>query len=224
MPEVNIESLKFPTGRSVASARKDAKKLSKKDGISLTEAQNKVVTENGFNLPWDRAIEYLRNIYHVQPLSKPLVRTGSIFYCDVCGEPIESPSDGYVIWNRMPKTHEHVGFKIIHQERCDDRSFLSSLPLERFLGNDGLNYLLSWLSYGPLYPHNTKTNAGLKIVDFDEFVDLARRLQLPLYEEARRYFDHAKSEGLYGDSNPYVPYSNEELIDLVNRASSNWTE
>lgn len=57
---INIERLKFPSGRSVGSARKDAKKLSRLEKITLTEALEKTASANGVDLPWDQAIEALK--------------------------------------------------------------------------------------------------------------------------------------------------------------------
>tara|TARA_B100000446_G_scaffold184352_1_gene206197 strand:- start:68047 stop:69084 length:1038 start_codon:yes stop_codon:yes gene_type:complete len=57
---INVERLKFPSGRPVGSARKDAKKLSKIEKITLTEAQDKTASANGMDLPWDQAIEALK--------------------------------------------------------------------------------------------------------------------------------------------------------------------
>lgn len=73
------------------------------------------------------------------------------FICDVCGEIINSPKEGYVIW-RSDRDHDRLqyDFKIIHQMICDDRSCGNSMPLKKFLGVDGLSYLLAFYSLGPL--------------------------------------------------------------------------
>lgn len=53
---VDKERLKFPSGRPVAAARKDAKRLSRELKIPLHEALNLVASENGINKPWAEAI------------------------------------------------------------------------------------------------------------------------------------------------------------------------
>ena len=45
----------------------------------------------------------------------------TIWYCDVCGEPIECSEHGYVIWQTTDEMKAY-NFKIIHQGRCDIRA------------------------------------------------------------------------------------------------------
>lgn len=141
------------------------------------------------------------------------------WYCDVCGEIIERPKDGYVIWKREHSDTElgkEYGFKIIHQNKCDkDRqNYPSSMHLDAFLGHDGMAYLLSFLSIGPVKAHLGQTyNAKL---DMDEFVDFFRRLQVPNYEEARRRFSHPDFLDFNSDNNEVGPYVQSSLIATIN--------
>ena len=49
------DSRLFPSGRTVADCRKDAKRLVRSTGISLSEAQRQVAVANGAPQGWDRA-------------------------------------------------------------------------------------------------------------------------------------------------------------------------
>jgi len=134
----------------------------------------------------------------------------TIWYCDVCGEPITDPARGYVVW-----THDHqgrdTGFKIIHQGKCDDSLNPSSCALPDLLGPNGLNYLLAKMSYGPLATSSKPTGPA----DLDEFVDLVRRLQLPHYEEARRKFSSDAVKDHFSGSNEIRPYMQDALQIII---------
>ena len=138
-------------------------------------------------------------------MSKPL----TTWYCDVCGEIIGSPQEGYVIWKTsdVPKSHS---FKIIHQGKCDLKDHPASAALEDFLGDNGLTYLLSHLSAGPLIA--SRNGGGHRsVADIHEFVDLIRRLQIPYYEQARRKFSLAEVRNDFSDANEVYPYMPENL-------------
>jgi hypothetical protein len=80
---LNVDRLKFPSGRPVGSARKDAKKLSRLQKITLTEAQDKTASDNGMDMPWDQAIDALKaqakkdianpQVSHASPTPSPLI-------------------------------------------------------------------------------------------------------------------------------------------------------
>jgi len=55
----NNDHLTFPSGRSVAAARADAKKRCRSKGIPLHQAQDDIVLENGLDLTWAQAMKYL---------------------------------------------------------------------------------------------------------------------------------------------------------------------
>jgi hypothetical protein len=142
-------------------------------------------------------------------MDKPLTQ----WYCDVCGEPIDTPDRAYVIWKSDPADqHRDHSFKIIHQKRCDRDDHHLSAELKDFLGADGLAKLLSMVSYGPL---KDSKSAGVK--DMDEWVDFVRRCQIPYYEEARRRFhDPDIQEDLY-DANEVFPYLTDSLKSIIKR-------
>ncbi len=58
----DLSNLKFPSGRTVQQLKKDAKRLKKSAGITLTEAQNLCAKENGISLSWDKAIEEIKQL------------------------------------------------------------------------------------------------------------------------------------------------------------------
>lgn len=53
------DSWKFPSGRSVANCRKDAKRLARQEKIPLNEALDRIASANGILLPWARALSIL---------------------------------------------------------------------------------------------------------------------------------------------------------------------
>ena len=112
----------------------------------------------------------------------------TVWYCDVCGKPIRDQKDGYVVWQSAGDTGS-PSFKIIHQTGCDHGDTNSSAALGDFLGVDGLNHLLSFLSTNPVTTATDRT-LHTNIRNFGLFVDFFRRVQLPYYEEARLAFEH----------------------------------
>ena len=126
------------------------------------------------------------------------------WYCDVCGYVIEKASDGYVIWHTNEE-FKCFDFKIIHQNKCDSKSYLSSTALNHFLGVNGLVYLTSFLSIGPIKKIIGQSSSKV-IINTDEFVDFIRRVQIPYYEEARRKFAKFGVIENYSDSSEASPY------------------
>lgn len=154
--------------------------------------------------------------------------------CDTCGEAVTgTPADGLVVWrDRWPDNPieylqqdppptalpEMYDFRIVHNNgngtrSCDpgaDQGFISNLPLERFLGADGLTMMLSWLSVGPI-----KGGGGSRISDTDQLVDFIRRVQIPYYEQARMHLDAPETRDMLGDANEYRPYMTDVLRDIA---------
>lgn len=131
------------------------------------------------------------------------------WYCDKCGNIIEKSSDGYVIW-RSDKNLKYYDFKIIHQTKCDISAYSASAALQDFLGVNGLVYLTSFLSLGPL-----KKTSYSNVANNDEFVDFIRRVQIPYYEEARRKFTDPQVLEWHSDSNEVAPYFTEGLKRII---------
>jgi hypothetical protein len=148
-------------------------------------------------------------------MDKPL----TVWYCDVCGERIDNINEGYVIWQSLHGM-KAKNFTIIHQSKCDRQDFTSSAALETFVGLNGVTYLLSFLSIGPI---NELLGQGpkCKISDFDEFVDFFRRVQTPYYEEARRLFGNERLLDWLGDSNEVSPYIPDNLEVIIKEYGTN---
>ena len=127
------------------------------------------------------------------------------FYCDACGNLIESVPHGYVVYNTTDDGLDH-DFQIIHQSKCDDRSRSKSLDLASFLGVEGLVQLTSMLTPGPIIMETQKPEYVGTVQSFDEYVDFFRRLQIPYYEEARRRFSAPAVVQEHFDSNELYPY------------------
>jgi len=138
-------------------------------------------------------------------MTKPL----TTWYCDVCGNMIDAPESGYVIW-QTDKELGASGFKIIHQGKCDLKDHHASAALRDFLGERGQAYLLSKLSLGPI-KHSLGQKPHRQINDMDEFVDFFRRVQTPFYEQARRKFSSEAVRSDFDDSNEVLPYLPETL-------------
>lgn len=109
------------------------------------------------------------------------------WFCDVCGQTIETAEQGYVIWKNEDDTPMH-SWKIIHQGKCDLRDHDSSAALVDFLGVEGLNVALSYLDPGPLRAGERGPRSS--IPKLKEFVDFIRRVQIPYYDLARVRFNN----------------------------------
>lgn len=142
------------------------------------------------------------------------------FICDKCGGLIEKPEDGYVIW-REDNESKLCDIHIVHhnfrddegiKHGCDnDRSYPLSDSLEGFLGTRGLVELLALVDPGPYFVREYKE----RISDKRSFLEFFRRVQIPYYEEARIYWNRARSEGFFADINEIGIYSPEFLKALI---------
>lgn len=144
--------------------------------------------------------------------------------CDVCGKVIEKPKDGYVVWGeneqgqidkiRILHKNKHVDG---HVTGCDhDRRYSMSLPIESFLGDDGKVLLLSLIDPGPDFREEYRDH----IADMRLFLEFFRRVQLPYYEEARIYWDKARSDGYFAGANEIWSYLPENLKTLTEEYSA----
>lgn len=70
--------LKFPSGRSVGNCRKDAKRLSRHDQISLSEAQDRVAIANGGLHSWAKSVSALESQDFVSGQSGSIMTTHDI--------------------------------------------------------------------------------------------------------------------------------------------------
>ena len=144
-------------------------------------------------------------------MHEPLKR----WHCDVCGDYVTA-RDGYVVWDRFDQPD--FAYRIIHQNRCDDQSCPSSLPLADFLGHNGVVRLTSKLSLGPLMRYEPPSVPFGQLPPLGAFVDFFRRVQVPHYEEARRYFatDEAYEELITW--NEVAPYMQTDIEFFAEKA------
>lgn len=109
-------------------------------------------------------------------------------------------------------------FLIVHKDidkpNCDPGAksgWVSSIELAYYLGPDGFAALMAMLSAGPiLEPKGGRS----RVKDYDQFVDVVRRLQVPWYEEARQHFRSPEvTEQFRGGSEitPYLP----DMLELI---------
>ena len=139
--------------------------------------------------------------------------------CDVCGKPIETPEEGYVVWgtnqdglvDKIRILHKN---NRVNEERtgCDfDRRFSMSLPLEDFLGDEGKTNLLSLIDPGPDFTQEYKN----RIADMRLYLETFRRLQFPYYEEARLYWNRARADGFFEGANEIKIYQPDFLQQII---------
>ncbi len=122
--------------------------------------------------------------------------------CGCCGDLITSIEDGWVEWlaSEDERGAPLKGLRIVHrlsrssasagpdcrydsrQEFRNDRSIVEGLSLERFVGSDGLMLLLSFLA-------SSEMPRG-------DVIELAKRVQIPGYEQARELFPEAIAMGV----------------------------
>ena len=157
------------------------------------------------------------------------------FYCDTCEEIIDAPDQGMVEWLQSTTEPAH-SFEIVHHvphsPRVDsgvsrsqnprpqgcyqhqNKPLKKDLKIERYIGRIGLVQLLQFIDVGP---HHVPNYSGVNFDDGREFAELFRRLQLPYYEEARRYWDQAKRDGFFDGANENRIYQSDFLEGIVSK-------
>jgi hypothetical protein len=143
--------------------------------------------------------------------------------CDGCGEVIESPEQGCLewLWNEDDDSKAHC-FRIVHLDsysphksspHCyhyEDQWNRADGRLDRYVGGGGLTTLLAFLDHD-----SCTVSTGPRVTDVRELVEIIRRLHVPYYEEARRHFRKAITDGLldgWGGDNP-TPGSMKLIIE-----------
>ncbi len=108
------------------------------------------------------------------------------WYCDSCDEVIETVDDGWVEWIGEKDSTlwtQYKEIRLVHARKAcqfDEKKHgepVHDLPLEMFLGPDGLSRLLHFLEHW--------------YVPSIQLIEFIRRLHVPGYEEARRDFPEA---------------------------------
>lgn len=129
------------------------------------------------------------------------------WFCDTCGQVIQSASEGWLEWLSGPPHFVRHGFRIVHhfkhsplaKEAGTEHSSEgpSCYQYERkpgreddhlgvFTGYDGLMVLLDMLQDRP------RANT-------DEWAEVVRRLHVPYWEEARQHFSEAEEDEFFPD-------------------------
>lgn len=150
------------------------------------------------------------------------------FFCDKCGEIIEKPEDGRVEWMREGDQRECWGIKIIHNQfatpnKTDENGCSHyevqgrELPLTDFTGKNQIPELLKFLDLGSIHEPDYK---GIRVRDVREFVEFMRRLTIEYYEEARKYWGKAESNGYFDGANEISVYLSDNLRILIERYQS----
>ena len=153
------------------------------------------------------------------------------FICDKCGQIIEKPEDGWVEWlhreDPLTGRRKNQGFKIVHHSaaspisdgtrrvRCyhyDNRADRSDNHLEYFLGDSGLPILYGMIDSGPDFVDQKYVP---EVASVREYMEFLRRLTLPYYEEARKYWYEAKSNGFFDSGNEVWAYLPDTLQWLI---------
>jgi hypothetical protein len=127
--------------------------------------------------------------------------------CDLCGLVIKRPDDGYVQWTytkhkpdkEASVDSQMVGICIVHNWPSSPRTYtqmrcmypegpglprVGDLPLPLLLGSEGLGKLVGMLKKG-------------EVADINNWVEIVRRLHIPLYEEARQYWLEAEEDDFF---------------------------
>ena len=138
------------------------------------------------------------------------------WYCDSCGEKIESADRGYVEWivTRNPLDVQKLNgrnLRIVHydtkcyldekMEYAIDGGTLQSSELRWFVGPNGLMKLLRIIAQ--------------KNFSIEEGFEIIKRIHIPGYETAHRHFEEAIAEGVF-EPNVTEGYYPLEDIQVVN--------
>jgi hypothetical protein len=149
--------------------------------------------------------------------------------CSSCGDLITSIEDGWVEWlaSEDERGERLKGLRLVHRlspsagsngpgcrydsvrEFRNDRSIVEGLSLERFVGSDGLMLLLSFLASGEM--------------PCGDVLELAKRVQIPGYEQARELFPEAIGMGVLFPTigkGYYMQSEIRELLSWVNRETN----
>jgi hypothetical protein len=110
-------------------------------------------------------------------------------------------------------------FRIEHnREQCHqhtDAPDRSDMRLHEFLGTEGLQYFLSMLDVGSLL--DPSGDHMPTPPEMRSFVDTVRRLHIPYYEEARRYFSEADADGYFSNQNEVSVFLPETCKAIIER-------
>ena len=140
--------------------------------------------------------------------------------CDTCGTRINNVSDGWVEWQNRSEngTRSKHSPRLVHQPQsspnaggcqydqdelfANGQNTVGDLPLEQFVGTDGLITLLSFVSDG--------------YFELEQCLELIKRIQVPDYDLVRGHFKEAIGEGVF-EPNTKPGYYDVRDIQAVKR-------
>lgn len=137
------------------------------------------------------------------------------WFCDRCGEKVYSNGDnGFVQWLTNYKDHAPNAYniQIVHNKKpclftqnyiqsLEESVMYKDMPLEYYLGTDGLMNLLEIISYNDFQ-------------DNEEVLEIIKRIHIPGYELTRKYFARAIREGVF-EPNTKDGYYTQEIINTI---------
>ena len=135
------------------------------------------------------------------------------WYCDLCGKIIENPRQGIVEWLTVSTNGNSYGLHLVHRvssdtpQRCqyepksifrDLNATISSIPMTKFLGPDGLQEFLSIL-------------ASDRLPKLEVLV-MIKRFHVPGYEVVRPHIIKASALGVISSSQDILHQKDIQLI------------
>lgn len=150
--------------------------------------------------------------------------------CDYCGEVIGEPRQGMLEWlHNTGDTRRWVAeFRIVHNPAqsakggCyhhEGKYGRADMHLSEMVGGGGLVHLLAFIDAGPY--HDPQFKHGPEVKDWREFTEVMRRLFVPYYEEARKYWKRAIADEVFDGANEVWVYHPDTSRMLVEKYGSN---
>ena len=135
--------------------------------------------------------------------------------CDTCGQLIEKPENGWTEWRENPESFRYSDFRLVHHALASPRKSRgrncyqhtnhagrNDSHLGALLGVDGMFAMTTWLD-----------SPGVE--SQKEWAEIFRRLHLPNYESARRYWGIAEADGLFEEVDEEEKYSQEMFERII---------
>jgi len=145
------------------------------------------------------------------------------FICDDCEQNIEKLKDGCVEW-LQDRDSNNFSFRIVHHASASPRRPGGNCYQHEPAGATRMNlHLDSFIEIAPIELLNyldPQFNQRRKIKDYNNFVDTYRRLTLPYYEEAKRYWGKASRDGFFNDMNEVSMFLPDTLKTLIDKYKS----
>ncbi len=154
---------------------------------------------------------------------EPLVQ----FVCDTCHQVINAPQEGWFEWCEDEGRKAHSYRILHHRPECRSAPQTPGLHghrLDQLVGVANMTNLYSLFQMGPANQANNGDIATLR--DLDEFTEILRRLTERYYDEARLYWEEAKSNGFFlgsSDASTYQPSTYKKVIESYGAGATGGT-